>query len=72
MGLNVGFFLLNRVYGIRSLCNMSIGIGLLRAHCPLRNSHERKSESEFKIPFINSISKSKEEKIVCHLAKDLF
>ena len=49
---------------------MGIGIGLLRAHYPCRNSRERKSGREFKIPlrlfflwlFALSFSKNKNRK----------
>ena len=46
--------------------------GLLIAHFSCKNSRERKSRREFESPFINSISKSKTDKIVCHLANICF
>ena len=42
------------------------------AHFPCKNSRERKSDKTFEDPFINSISKSKTDKIACHLAKICF
>ena len=42
------------------------------AHFPCKNSRERKSGKTFEDPLINSISKSKTDKIACHLAKICF
>ena len=47
LSLSIRLFYFDRVHGIRSLWSMSVCIGLLRAHCPYRNLHERKSRKEF-------------------------
>ena len=39
---------------------------------PCRNSLVKKSGIEFSLPFINSISKSKQDKRLCHQAKICF
>ena len=40
LGLNIGFFLFDRVHNIRGFCSSSIGVGLLRTYCPYRNSRD--------------------------------
>ena len=42
------------------------------AHFPYKNSRERKSGKTFEERFINSISKSKTDKMACYLAKICF
>ena len=63
LGLSIGFFLFNCRHCIRGFCSFWIGFGLLRAHFPCRNSRDKKPGREFESPLINSISKSKTDKI---------
>ena len=72
LGLSVGLFLFNWRHCIRCFCGFWTGFRLLRAQFPCRNSRDKKSRREFESPLINSISKSKTDKIACHLAKIYF